>query len=98
YLAVKSYEPFMQDGSKPNGIKRPAGSSNTGNGGFGNRQSASGGFGSATNHQQSSGFNAPTSSNTGNAQTPGTANDYSSQSANSYHGGGFPPIPDGSPF
>ncbi|MHA3850861.1 DUF669 domain-containing protein [Lactiplantibacillus plantarum] len=98
YLAVKSYEPFMQDGSKPNGVKRPAGSSNTGNSGFGNRQSTSGGLGSATNHQQSSGFNAPTSSNTGNAQTPGTANGYSSQSANSYHGGGFPPIPDGSPF
>ena len=94
YLAVKSYEPFMQDGSKPNGVKRPAGSSNTGNSGFGNRKSASGGFGTTTNNQQVNGFNTPASSNAGNTQAPG----YSSQSANSYHGGGFPPIPDGSPF
>lgn len=94
YLAVKSYEPFMQDGSKPNGVKRPAGSSNTGNSGFGNRKSTSGGFGTTTNNQQVNGFNTPESSNAGNTQAPG----YSSQSANSYHGGGFPPIPDGSPF
>ncbi|WP_072557534.1 DUF669 domain-containing protein [Lactiplantibacillus plantarum] len=84
YLAVKSYEPFMQDGSKPNGVKRPAGSSNTGNNGFG----------TTTNKQQGNGFNSPASSNAGNVQAPG----YSNQSANSYHGGGFPPIPDGSPF
>lgn len=94
YLAVKSYEPFMQDGSKPNGVKRPAGSSNTGNSGFGNRKSTSGGFGTTTNNQQVNGFNTPANSNAGNTQAPG----YSSQSANSYHGGGFPPIPDGSPF
>lgn len=94
YLAVKSYEPFMQDGSKPNGVKRPAGSSNTGNSGFGNHKSTSGGFGTTTNNQQDNGFNTPASSNAGNTQAPG----YSSQSANSYHGGGFPPIPDGSPF
>lgn len=84
YLAVKSYESFMQDGSKPNGVKRPAGSSNTGNNGFG----------TTTNKQQGNGFNSPASSNAGNVQAPG----YSNQSANSYHGGGFPPIPDGSPF
>lgn len=94
YLAVKSYEPFMQDGSKPNGVKRPAGSSNTGNNGFGNHKSTSGGFGTTTNKQQGNGFNSPASSNAGNVQAPG----YSNQSANSYHGGGFPPIPDGSPF
>lgn len=94
YLAVKSYEPFMQDGSKPNGVKRPAGSSNAGNSGFGNHKSTSGGFGTTTNSQQGNGFNTPASSNAGNTQAPG----YSSQSANSYHGGGFPPIPDGSPF
>lgn len=84
YLAVKSYESFMQDGSKPNGVKRPAGSSNTGNNGFG----------TTTNKQQGNGFNSPASSNAGNVQAPG----YSNQSANSYHGGGFPQIPDGSPF
>lgn len=94
YLAVKSYEPFMQDGSKPNGVKRPAGSSNTGNSGFGNHKNTSGGFGTTTNKQQGNGFSTPASSNAGNTQAPG----YSSQSANSYHGGGFPPIPDGSPF
>ncbi|BEI46490.1 DUF669 domain-containing protein [Lactiplantibacillus plantarum] len=94
YLAVKSYEPFMQDGSKPNGVKRPAGSSNTGNSDFGNHKSTSGGFGMTTNKQQGNGFSTPASSNAGNTQAPG----YSKQSANSYHGGGFPPIPDGSPF
>ena len=84
----------MQDGSKPNGVKRPAGSSNTGNSGFGNRKSTSGGFGTTTNKQQGNGFSTPASSNAGNTQAPG----YSSQSANSYHGGGFPPIPDELPF
>ncbi|MBA3076995.1 DUF669 domain-containing protein [Lactiplantibacillus plantarum] len=94
YLSVKSHKPFMQDGSKPNGVKRPAGSSNTGNSGFGNHKSTSGGFGTTTNKQQGNGFSTPASSNAGNVQAPG----YSNQSANSYHGGGFPPILDGSPF
>ncbi|WP_154815060.1 DUF669 domain-containing protein, partial [Lactiplantibacillus plantarum] len=94
YLSVKSHKPFMQDGSKPNGVKRPAGSSNTGNSGFGNHKSTSGGFGTTTNKQQGNGFSTPASSNAGNVQAPG----YSNQSANSYHGGGFPPIPDESPF
>ncbi|MBT1137680.1 DUF669 domain-containing protein [Lactiplantibacillus argentoratensis] len=99
YLAVKSYEQFMQDGSKPNGVKRPAGSSRTGNSGFGNHQGAGGSFHSTTNNQQTGGFNTPASSDAGNTQrTPSTANGYSSQSANSYHGGGFPPVPDGQPF
>lgn len=95
YLAVKSYEPFMQDGSKPNGIKRPAAANSTGNGGFGNRQNTTGGFGAATNNQKSDGFNGSVA---GDKQASGTASGYSNQSANSYRGGGFPPVPDGSPF
>ncbi|WP_338208287.1 DUF669 domain-containing protein [Lactiplantibacillus paraxiangfangensis] len=86
YLVVRGYQTFMPDGSKPNGIKRPVdaqGGNN--NGGFGSHASSNTGLGAPTTNQASGGFGAQN-----------TAAGYNS--GDKYHGEGFPPIPNNSPF
>lgn len=87
YLTVKGYEPYMQDGSKPNGVRRPEGQqSNNGAGGFGGQSSS--GFGSASS-QPSVGF--------GNQS--GNAGANTSNPRSEYNGGQpFDQVPNGMPF
>ncbi|MCG0665527.1 prophage P2a protein 18 [Lactiplantibacillus plantarum] len=96
YLSVKSHKPFMQDGSKPNGVKRPNGSSSQGSGfaqrssnGFGG-QSRNGGFGNAA---------APNQANNSVPKQQGGSNSFANQTGAGYKGGQpFDNVPDGLPF
>lgn len=97
YLTVKSHKPFMQDGSKPNGVKRPDATGAQSNG-FANRngsgfggQSKNNGFGNNPMHGQNN--------NRATGQQNGNNNGFANQNGTGYRGGHqFDNVPDGLPF
>lgn len=88
YLTVQGYQQTMQDGSKPNGVKRPV-EQNGGN-------NASG-FGSHS-HNTNNGFGSQPTGGFGSSGVNAGKTTYDSGTASKYHGDGFPPIPSNSPF
>ncbi|WP_047999390.1 DUF669 domain-containing protein [Lactiplantibacillus herbarum] len=98
YLTVKGYEPYMQDGSKPNGVRRPEGQQGgSSTGGFGSQSSS--GFGSNQN-SSNSGFGAPSGQPSGGfGNQSGNTGTTTNNPRSEYNGGQpFDQVPNGMPF